>query len=230
MSTGTLFDLIGNLDLGMKLKHTLKVKCYKNLDDEFSTMFNKLILNAELFYSLEKQLLSDLKKLEIDYLDFVDLEDSEIILRFYAFLKENDYDFIVIDGKMMDILEGAFFFDEILPSKQTALFSNKQSTTLVGNIFLGNKEARVGSNDTSRKIECLINSTGSLDGMIICGKKNSLSFNYQVQNPIFEPELNLVMDFNYKIDKKKFKVMKIFDTCDSDYINYIREKKLNYLL
>lgn len=190
-----------------------------NLKLDIDSKFNSLLLQ-ELSQSFHKEIFKCMNSTE-EFLDVMNLSESEGVNLLYHYLKENNFDFIICSSQI-----GMF-------AQESVLFHN-ESINKVSNSNTFYKLGEIGG------ISVYIDAYKKWDDkIIICGKKDSFNYNYEVDEPVVS-NINTtslsgpksISQLNYQIIlvKNNFINLHYVNEYNAKYVQINRDRKLDELL
>ena len=194
-----------------------------NLKLDIDAKYNSLLLQ-ELSQSFHKQIFKEMNSTE-EFLDVMNLSESDGINILYHYLKENNFDFIICSGQIgMFAQESVLFHNEVIRDNSLKVI-NSNTFYKLGEI--GGVSVYI---DAYKKWD---------DKIIICGRKDSFSYNYEIDEPVVSNVLNsplvgpkFISQLNYQIvlDKNNFINLHYVNEYNAKYIQINRDKKIDELL
>jgi len=184
-----------------------------NLNLDIDVKFNS-ILEQELSQSFHKEIFKEMDCSE-EFLDVMNLSELDGLNELYHYLRENKFDFIICSSQIGML------------AQEFVLFQNEVS--LNSNTFY--KLGEIG--DISVYVDAF---KFWDDKKIICGKKNSFYYNYEIDKPVFsnihslDPKFISQLNYQIVLNKSNFINLHFVNVYDPKYIQINRDRKLDELL
>ena len=188
------------------VKPTEASELYINLDiDE--------ILIRELKHGLHNEVIKEISSFSEDFLNVMNLTESDSINILFNYLRENNFDLIIVSSKICALAKDSCLFIFFGPSKLNNSFYQFGQ--------LGN-------------IDCYIDNFKKWDdNEIICMKKmNSFIYNYEFKK-IDNNSSNTVfggLDYNFVFNEESFLNLHFVDEYNPKYVQFIRDKKIDSII
>jgi len=194
-----------------------------NLKLDIDAKYNSLLIQ-ELSQSFHKEIFKQMDSTE-EFLDVMNLSESEGVNILYHYLKENNFDFIICSSKIgMFAQESVLFHNEVIHDNSLKVI-NSNTFYKLGEI--GGISVYI---DAFKRFD---------DKIIICGKKDSFNYNYEIDEPVAS-DINttslsgpkFISQLNYQIilDKNNFINLHYVDEYNAKYVQINRDRKLDELL
>ena len=190
-----------------------------NLKLDIDSKFNSLLLQ-ELSQSFHKEIFKCMNSTE-EFLDVMNLSESEGVNLLYHYLKENNFDFIICSSQI-----GMF-------AQESVLFHN-ESINKVSNSNTFYKLGEIGG------VSVYIDAYKKWDDkIIICGKKDSFNYNYEVDEPVASninttslsgPKFISQLNYQIILVKNNFINLHYVNEYNAKYVQINRDRKLDELL
>lgn len=223
MNIKSQFFNLGNLNRSLHLSQKLSVSVSQPINIDVSkTMIDDLIIN-ELSQSFQNKILKEISSYNEDFLDVMNLSDSDSINVLHNYLCRNNYDFIIFCGQIGMLAQDSVLF----------------TTSPIGH----QNQNKLNNNDTFYhlgklgKIDCYIDAFKRWnDKEIICGRNNSFHYNCLVgerklvNSYTFAPKLVIDLDYDFIVNKDSFLKLHFVNEYNSKYVQINRDKKLDELL
>ena len=191
-----------------------------NLKLDIDVKFNSLLLQ-ELSQSFHKEIFKQMDSTE-EFLDVMNLSDSDAANVLYHYLRENNFDFIICSSQIgMFAQESVLFHNEVIRDNSLKV-SNSNTFYKAGEI-----EGISVYIDAFKRWD---------DKIVICGKKDSFNYNYEIDEPMVSNNHSIVPKFisqlNYQIvlDKNNFINLHYVNEYNPKYVQVNRDRKLDELL
>ena len=188
-----------------------------NLKLDIDAKYNSLLIQ-ELSQSFHKEIFKEMKSTSEEFLDVMNLSESEGMSVLYHYLKENNFDFIICSSKI-----GMF-------AQESVLFHN-ESINKVSNSNTFYKLGEIGG------VSVYIDAYKKWDDkIIICGKKDSFNYNYEVDgstisnNHSMAPKFITQLNYQIVLDKNNFINLHYVNEYNAKYVQINRDRKLDELL
>jgi len=190
-----------------------------NLKLDIDAKYNSLLLQ-ELSQSFHKEIFKEMNSTE-EFLDVMNLSESDGVNVLYHYLTENNFDFIICSSQIgMFAQESVLFHNESI---------NKVSNS---NTFykLGEIEGISVYIDAFKRWD---------DKTIICGKEDSFNYNYDIDEPVASnitttslsgPKFISQLNYQIVLDKNNFINLHYVNEFNAKYVQINRDRKLDELL
>ncbi len=190
-----------------------------NLELDIDAKYNSLLLQ-ELSQSFHKEIFKQMDSTE-EFLDVMNLSESEGMNLLYHYLKENNFDFIICSSKI-----GMF-------AQESVLFHN-ESINKVSNSNTFYKLGEIGG------VSVYIDAFKRWDDKtIICGKEDSFNYNYEIDEPVASninttslsgPKFISQLNYQIILVKNNFINLHYVNEYNAKYVQINRDRKLDELL
>ena len=197
-----------------------------NLKLDIDAKYNSLLIQ-ELSQSFHKEIFKEMKSTSEEFLDVMNLSESEGMSVLYHYLKENNFDFIICSSQI-----GMF-------AQESVLFHN-ESINKVSNSNTFYKLGEIGG------ISVYIDAFKQLtavhrwdDKTIICGKEDSFNYNYEIDEPVASninttslsvPKFISQLNYQIVLNKNNFINLHYVNEYNAKYVQINRDRKLDELL
>ena len=191
-----------------------------NLELDIDAKYNSLLIQ-ELSQSFHKEIFKEMKSTSEEFLDVMNLSESDGMGVLYHYLKENNFDFIICSSQI-----GMF-------AQESVLFHN-ESINKVSNSNTFYKLGEIGG------ISVYIDAFKRWDDKtIICGKKDSFNYNYEIDEPVASnitttslsgPKFISQLNYQIVLDKNNFINLHYVNEFNAKYVQINRDRKLDELL
>jgi hypothetical protein len=190
-----------------------------NLKLDIDAKYNSLLIQ-ELSQSFHKEIFKCMNSTE-EFLDVMNLSESEGVNLLYHYLKENNFDFIICSSQI-----GMF-------AQESVLFHN-ESINKVSNSNTFYKLGEIGG------ISVYIDAFKRWDDKtIICGKEDSFNYNYEIDEPVASninttslsgPKFISQLNYQIVLNKNNFINLHYVNEYNAKYVQINRDRKLDELL
>lgn len=219
------FLKIGLLDKRIKLDQTLSASCAitqsEKKDISNGLDINKLYNDAlvsEITKEFHNRILKEISSTNEEFLNVMNISESESINILHNYLHENGFDFIIVGSEIAMFAQDSviFNFDPI---------SNRNVNNTIYKIGkLGN-------------IDCYIDAYKKYnDKEITCGKKESFIYNYKIDtmskvtDVTFDPRMLVDLRYNFILKEESFLNLHFVNEYNPRYIQVLRDKKIDEIL
>ena len=214
---------LGVLDKRLPLRQTLSVSCANHIDglsllSDYDKKFNESLL-GEITQGFHSKILKEMSLFNEEFLDVMNLSESDSINILHNYLYENEFNFIIVSSQI-----GMFAQDSVLFTTSSILRSMNSNTFY----HLG----KLGN------IDCYIDAFKKWsDKEIICGKRgNSFIYNYELGNrkevntASFAPRVVVDLDYDFIFNEDSFLNLHFVNEYNPKYVQVNRDRKLDELL
>lgn len=195
-----------------------------NLKLDIDAKYNSLLLQ-ELSQSFHKEIFKQMDSTE-EFLDVMNLSESEGVNILYHYLKENNFDFIICSSQIgMFAQESVLFHNEVIHDNSLKLINSKCTFYKLGEIG---------------GISVYIDAFKRWDNKtIICGKEDSFNYNYEIDEPVASninttslsgPKFISQLNYQIILDKNNFINLHYVNEYNAKYVQINRDRKLDELL
>lgn len=191
-----------------------------NLKLDIDVKFNSLLLQ-ELSESFHKEIIKQMNSTE-EFLDVMNLSDSDAVNVLYHYLRENNFDFIICSSQIgVFAQESVLFHNEVIRDNSLKM---RNSNTFYKLGEIGGISVYI---DAFKRWD---------DKIVICGKKDSFNYNCEIDEPIVSNSHSrapkFVSQLNYQIvlDKNNFINLHYVNEYNPKYVQVNRDRKLDELL
>ncbi len=224
------FLKIGLLDKRIPLNQTLSVSCHitqsekrnisDNLDINIENKMNQALV-SEITKEFHSKILKEISLTNEEFLNVMNLSESDSINILHNYLHENGFDFIIVGSEIAMFAQDSviFNFDPI---------SNKVSNGMNNIIY---KIGKLGN------IDCYIDAYKKYnDKEITCGKKESFIYNYKIDtmskvtDVTFDPRMLVDLRYNFILKEESFLNLHFVNEYNPRYIQVLRDKKIDEIL
>jgi len=191
-----------------------------NLKLDIDAKYNSLLIQ-ELSQSFHKEIFKEMKSTSEEFLDVMNLSESDGMGVLYHYLKENNFDFIICSSQI-----GMF-------AQESVLFHN-ESINKVSNSNTFYKLGEIGG------ISVYIDAFKRWDDKtIICGKEDSFNYNYEIDEPVASninttslsgPKFISQLNYQIVLNKNNFINLHYVNEYNAKYVQINRDRKLDELL
>jgi hypothetical protein len=194
-----------------------------NLNLDIDVKFNS-ILEQELSQSFHKEIFKEMNCSE-EFLDVMNLSELDGVNVLYNYLRVNEFDFIICSSQIGVFVEEFALFNHQVIRDNLIKLSN-------GNTFY--KLGEIGG------ISVYIDAYKRWDDKtIICGKKDSFYYNYEIDVPTISniytnsfsgPKFGSQLNYEILLNKNNFINLHYVNEYNAKYVQFNRDKKLDELL
>jgi len=191
-----------------------------NLKLDIDAKYNSLLIQ-ELSQSFHKEIFKEMKSTSEEFLDVMNLSESDGMGVLYHYLKENNFDFIICSSQI-----GMF-------AQESVLF-HSESINKVSNSNTFYKLGEIGG------ISVYIDAFKRWDDKtIICGKEDSFNYNYEIDEPVASninttslsgPKFISQLNYQIVLNKNNFINLHYVNEYNAKYVQINRDRKLDELL
>ena len=216
------------LKLTKQLKFSMKPPLdLKDMKLDYRSLTSKMV-SAEFTQALEKELINLMSKNE-DYLDLLDLtnlpddkREKESIDRIINYLKYNNYDFVIVNGRWASFIQDTYSFNFNTSTNNSSVSSRIYH---VGSIL--NVDVHV---DPYMKYDT---------DWVICGRKNSFQYNLKFDSIVESPysfsivtNLNFCLGYDIDMSNNFIRLHFLYKNNEaySKFISDIRDKKIDEII
>lgn len=209
-----------NLNLTQNIKVSMALR-----KDEVNGEKNHLnsLLSQEASQLLQKKILDEMSQSKEEFLDVMNLSESDSISLLHNYLCRNEFEFIIMSSQI-----GMFAQDSVLFTTSSIGNQNKL------NIINSNTFYHLGK---LGNIDCYIHAYKKCDDKeVICGKKNCFNYNYrfddikEVNQTSMAPRMLIELYYDFILDTKKLVNLHFVNEYNPKYRQFNRDKKIDELL
>lgn len=211
---------LGQLDKRLPMKEKLSVSYDKNysvsdLGIDIDRRVNEM-LAIEISKGIQDKILKEMSSFNEQFLDVMNLSESDSVNILYNYLHTNKFEFIIVSSQI-----GMFIQDSILFTS-----NGKPHQLINGTLY---HFGRLGN------IDCHIDSYKKWnDKEIICGKKHSFIYNYELSNikEINDPFTKVQIDLSYDavFNKTSFLNLHFVNEYNPKYVQVNRDRKIDEII
>jgi len=194
-----------------------------NLKLDIDAKFDSLLIQ-EMSQSFHKEIFKQMNSTE-EFLDVMNLSESDGVNILYHYLRENNFDFIICSSQIgMFAQESVLFHNEVIRDNSLKVINS--------NTFY--KLGEIGG------ISVYIDAFKRWDDKtIICGKEDSFNYNYEIDEPVVSninttslsgPKFISQLNYQIILDKNNFINLHYVNEYNPKYVQVNRDRKLDELL